>query len=169
MSFKGAKDVGVEFNSLSKTYGLAGARIGFCLGNRDIVSYVKTLKSNMDYGMFLPIQKAAIAALRSPQEVIDSTRQAYVERRDALIDGLAAVGWKINKPKATMFVWAAIPKIFKSSEKFTIELLNKAGVMVTPGSAFGTNGEGFVRMALVQSTEDMRRVVERVKNSGVLY
>ena len=169
LSFKGAKDVGVEFNSLSKTYGLAGARIGFCLGNRDIVSYVKTLKSNMDYGMFLPIQKAAIAALRSPQEVIDSTRQAYVERRDALIDGLAAVGWKINKPKATMFVWAAIPKIFKSSEKFTIELLNKAGVMVTPGSAFGTNGEGFVRMALVQSTEDMRRVVERVKNSGVLY
>ena len=167
LEFKGAKDVGVEFNSLSKTYGLAGARIGFCLGNRDVVSYVKTLKSNMDYGMFLPIQKAAIAALQSPQSVIDSTRQAYVERIDALIDGLNEAGWKIDKPKATMFVWAAIPKTFKSSEEFTMALLDKAGVMVTPGSAFGPHGEGFVRMALVQSVENMRRVSKNVKASGL--
>ena len=170
LAFKGAKDVGVEFNSLSKTYGLAGARIGFCVGNKDVVSYVKTLKSNMDYGMFLPIQKAAIAALRSPQSVIENTRQAYVERIDALIDGLVEVGWNIDKPKATMFVWAAVPiRNAKfgmrnwSSEEFTIELLNKAGIIVTPGSAFGPNGEGFVRMALVQSTENMRRVSEKIK------
>ena len=167
LSFKGAKDVGVEFNSLSKTYGLAGARIGFCLGNRDVVNYVKTLKSNMDYGMFLPIQKAAIAALQSPQSVIESTRQAYVERINALIDGLAEAGWKIDKPKATMFVWAKIPNDFKSSEEFTIKLLDEAGVMVTPGSAFGSNGEGFVRMALVQSVENMRHVAENVKLSGL--
>ena len=167
LEFKGAKEVGVEFNSLSKTYGLAGARIGFCLGNRDVVSYIKTLKSNMDYGMFLPIQKAAIAALRSPQSVIEITRQAYVERRDTLIDSLAEVGWKIDKPPATMFVWAPVPMKNCNSEEFTIELLNKAGVMVTPGSAFGTNGEGFVRMALVQSTENMRRVSEKVKASGL--
>ena len=167
LEFKGAKDVGVEFNSLSKTYGLAGARIGFCLGNRDVVSYIKTLKSNMDYGMFLPIQKAAIAALRSPQSVIEATRQAYVEKIDALIDGLNEAGWNVDKPKATMFVWAAIPKSFKSSEEFTIALLDKAGVMVTPGAAFGPNGEGFVRMALVQSPENMRRVAENVKASGL--
>ena len=153
---------------MSKTYGLAGARIGFCVGNKDVVSYVKTLKSNMDYGMFLPIQKAAIAALRSPQSVIENTRQAYVERIDALIDGLVEVGWNIDKPKATMFVWAAVPIRNLSSEEFTIELLNKTGVMVTPGSAFGPNGEGFVRMALVQSTENMRRVSENIKSSGLL-
>ncbi len=167
LAFKGAKDVGVEFNSLSKTYGLAGARIGFCLGNRDIVSYVKKLKSNMDYGMFLPIQKAAIAALRSPQSVIEATRQAYIEKIDALIDGLNEVGWKIDKPKATMFVWAKIPNGFKNSEEFTIKLLEKAGVLVTPGSAFGASGEGFVRMALVQSVENMCRVAEKVRASGM--
>ncbi|MBR2179849.1 MAG: aminotransferase class I/II-fold pyridoxal phosphate-dependent enzyme [Selenomonadaceae bacterium] len=167
LEFKGAKEVGVEFNSLSKTYGLAGARIGFCLGNRDVVSYIKTLKSNMDYGMFLPIQKAAIAALRSPQSVIETTRNAYIEKIDALIDGLNEAGWKVDKPKATMFVWAAIPKSFASSEEFTLALLDKAGVMVTPGSAFGPNGEGFVRMALVQSPENMRRVAENVKASGL--
>lgn len=167
LAFKGAKDVGVEFNSLSKTYGLAGARIGFCLGNREIVSYVKKLKSNMDYGMFLPIQKAAIAALRSPQSVIEATRQAYIEKIDALIDGLNEVGWKIDKPKATMFVWAKIPNGFKDSEEFTVTLLDKAGVLVTPGSAFGASGEGFVRMALVQSVENMRRVAEKVSASGI--
>ena len=165
LSFNGAKDVGVEFNSLSKTYGLAGARVGFCLGNREVVKRVKLLKSNIDYGLFLPIQKAAIAALRSPQEVIDKTRAAYVERIDALIDGLNAVGWKIDKPRATMFVWAPVPEGFGTSEEFVKTLLDKSNVLVTPGSAFGASGEGFVRMALVQTADVMRKVAAQVKRT----
>ena len=163
LSFKGAKDVGVEFNSLSKTYGFAGARVGFCLGNREVVKRVKLLKSNIDYGLFLPIQKAAIAALQSPQEVIDATRAAYVERIDALIDGLNAVGWKIDKPRATMFVWAPVPAGFGTSEEFVATLLERSNVLVTPGSAFGASGEGFVRMALVQTADVMRKVAAQVK------
>ena len=165
LSFDGAKDVGVEFNSLSKTYGMAGARVGFCLGNREVVKRVKLLKSNMDYGLFLPIQKAAIAALQSSQEVIDRTRAAYVERIDALIDGLNAAGWHIDKPKATMFVWAPVPKGFGTSEEFVKILLDKSNVLVTPGSAFGASGEGFVRMALVQTADTMRKVAEQVKRT----
>lgn len=163
LSFKGAKDVGVEFNSLSKTYGFAGARVGFCLGNREVVKRIKLLKSNIDYGLFLPIQKAAVAALQSPREVIDKTRAAYVERIDALIDGLNAVGWKIDKPKATMFVWAPVPEGFGSSEEFVKTLLERSNVLVTPGSAFGKSGEGFVRMALVQTAEVMKKVAAQVK------
>ena len=165
LGFKGAKDVGVEFNSLSKTYGLAGARVGFCLGNREVVKRVKLLKSNIDYGLFLPIQKAAIAALQSPREVIDATRAAYVERIDALIDGLNAVGWQIDKPKATMFVWAPVPAGFGTSEEFVATLLERSNVLVTPGSAFGASGEGFVRMALVQTADVMRKVAAQVKRT----
>ena len=163
LSFKGAKDVGVEFNSLSKTYGLAGARIGFCLGNREVVKRVKLLKSNIDYGLFLPIQKAAIAALESPREVIDQTRAAYVERIDALIDGLNAAGWHVDKPRATMFVWAAVPAGFGTSAEFVETLFDRANVLVTPGSAFGENGEGFVRMALVQTAAVMKEIVAKIR------
>ena len=165
LSFDGAKDVGVEFNSLSKTYGFAGARVGFCLGNREVVKRIKLLKSNIDYGIFLPIQKAAIAALQSPQEIIDKTRAAYIERRDALIDGLNAAGWQIDKPKATMFVWAPVPKNFGTSEEFVKILLEKSSVMVTPGSAFGPSGEGFVRMALVQTADTMKKVAAQIQSS----
>ena len=166
LSFSGAKDVGVEFNSLSKTYGIAGARVGFCLGNRDIVSRVKLLKSNMDYGIFLPIQRAAIAALQSPQSVIDATRAAYVERIDALVDGLNAAGWHMDKPRATMFVWAPVPKNSGTSEEFVEALLERANVLVTPGSAFGPSGEGFVRMALVQTADTMRQIALRYAAYG---
>ncbi|MBQ7723177.1 MAG: aminotransferase class I/II-fold pyridoxal phosphate-dependent enzyme [Selenomonadaceae bacterium] len=163
LSFKGAKDVGVEFNSLSKTYGFAGARVGFCIGNRDVVKHVKLLKSNIDYGIFLPIQKAAVAALRSPKEIIDKTRAAYIERRDALVDGLNAAGWSMDKPRATMFVWAPVPKNFGSSEEFVKTLLEKFNVLVTPGNAFGPNGEGFVRMALVQTADTLKKVSTRIQ------
>ena len=163
LSFKGAKDVGVEFNSLSKTYGYAGARVGFCLGNSEVVKRVKLLKSNIDYGLFLPIQKAAIAALESPPEVIDQTRAAYVERIDALIDGLNAAGWHVDKPRATMFVWAPVPAGFGTSEEFVATLFDRANVLVTPGNAFGQNGEGFVRMALVQTADVMKEIVARIK------
>ena len=167
LSIPGAKDVGVEFNSLSKTYGLAGARIGYCLGNSRVVSMLKTLKSNMDYGMFLPIQAAAVEAITGDQSVVAETRAAYERRRDVLCDGLIAAGWQMDKPPGTMFVWAPVPEQYADSESFVRDLLDKTGVLVTPGSVFGPSGEGYVRMALVQSEEDMQRIVEAVKQSGI--
>lgn len=167
LSIPGAKDVGVEFNSLSKTYGLAGARIGYCLGNSRVVSMLKTLKSNMDYGMFLPIQAAAVEAITGDQSVVAETRAAYERRRDVLCDGLIAAGWQMDKPPGTMFVWAPVPEQYADSESFVRDLLDKTGVLVTPGSAFGPSGEGYVRMALVQSEKDMKRIVEAVKQSGI--
>ena len=167
LSIPGAKDVGVEFNSLSKTYGLAGARIGYCLGNSRVVSMLKTLKSNMDYGMFLPIQAAAVEAITGDQSVVAETRAAYERRRDVLCDGLIAAGWQMDKPPGTIFVWAPVPEQYADSESFVRDLLDKTGVLVTPGSAFGPSGEGYVRMALVQSEEDMQRIVEAVKQSGI--
>lgn len=168
LQYDGAKDVGIEFNSLSKTYGLAGARIGFALGNKDMIGMLKALKSNLDYGMFLPVQKAAVAALTGSQDCVETTRFAYEKRRDVLVEGLNDIGWKIEKPKATMFVWAKIPEPFTSSEDFTLELLKRTGVLVTPGSAFGPSGEGHVRIALVQGEDEMRYAVHAIDKSGIL-
>lgn len=167
LSFPGAREVGVEFNSLSKTYGLAGARIGYCVGNAKVVGMLKTLKSNMDYGMFLPIQAAAIEAITGDQSIVEETRAAYERRRDVLCDGLIEAGWQMDKPPGTMFVWAPIPEQYQDSESFVQDLLDRTGVLVTPGSAFGPSGEGYVRMALVQSEADMQRIVEAVKQSGI--
>ena len=167
LRFPGAREVGVEFNSLSKTYGLAGARVGFCVGNKEVVSHLKTLKSNMDYGMFLPIQKAAIAAITGDQSCVASTRAAYERRRDCLCDGLASIGWKMEKPEGTMFVWAKIPKGRTDSMAFCMELMEKAGVIVTPGASFGPHGEGYVRFALVLPPEKIREVVESIRRSGL--
>ncbi len=168
LEYPGAREVGVEFNSLSKTYGLAGARIGFCLGNEKVVSKLKLLKSNMDYGMFLPIQKAAVAAVSGDQSCVAVTRKAYERRRNCMCDGFSSIGWKMERPVSTMFVWAAIPDNYTSSEEFAMDMVEKAGVMVTPGSAFGPSGEGFVRLALVQDEDALNRAVEAVKNSGIL-
>lgn len=167
LSIPGAMEVGVEFNSLSKTYGLAGARIGFCVGNKEVVGMLKTLKSNMDYGMFLPIQAAAVEALTGDQAVVGETRAAYEHRRDVLCDGLIEAGWHMEKPAGTMFVWAPIPSSYQDSEAFVADLLDKTGVLVTPGSAFGPSGEGYVRMALVQSEDTMKKIVEAVAASGI--
>ena len=167
LSIPGAMEVGVEFNSLSKTYGLAGARIGFCVGNKEVVGMLKTLKSNMDYGMFLPIQAAAVEALTGNQAVVAETRAAYEHRRDVLCDGLIEAGWRMEKPAGTMFVWAPIPDSYQDSESFVADLLDKTGVLVTPGSAFGPSGEGYVRMALVQSEDTMKKIVEAVAVSGI--
>ena len=167
LSIPGAMEVGVEFNSLSKTYGLAGARIGFCVGNKEVVGMLKTLKSNMDYGMFLPIQAAAVEALTGNQAVVAETRAAYEHRRDVLCDGLIEAGWHMEKPAGTMFVWAPIPDSYQDSETFVADLLDKTGVLVTPGSAFGPSGEGYVRMALVQSEDTMKKIVEAVAASGI--
>lgn len=168
LQFPGAREVGVEFNSLSKTYGLAGARIGFCIGNKEVVSHLKTLKSNMDYGMFLPIQQAAIEAITGDQTCVSETRAAYEKRRDILCDGLKAIGWDMKKPEATMFVWARIPENYETSEEFVMDLVEKTGVIVTPGSAFGPSGEGHVRMALVQDEEKLNEAIRAIDESGIL-
>ena len=167
LELPGAKEVGVEFNSLSKTYGLAGARIGYCVGNEQVVGMLKTLKSNIDYGMFLPIQAAAIEAISGNQDIVAETRAAYERRRDVLCDGLIEAGWQMDKPPGTMFVWAPIPAKYATSEEFVKDLLDKTGVLVTPGSAFGPSGEGYVRMALVQSEEDMQAAVDAVRLSKI--
>lgn len=168
LAFPGAMDVGVEFNSLSKTYGLAGARIGFCVGNTTMVSMLKKLKSNMDYGMFLPIQKAAIAAITGDQSEVERVRAIYEQRRDILCEGFSQLGWPIAKPEATMFVWSRIPAHYDSSEQFAMDLVTHAGVIATPGSAFGPSGEGYVRFALVQEVEVLQQAVESVNHSGIL-
>ena len=168
LRFPGAKEVGVEFNSLSKTYGLAGARIGFCVGNPEVVKHLKLLKSNMDYGMFLPVQKAAVAAITGDQACVETTRKAYERRRDALCDGMTEIGWKMDKPEATMFVWAKIPDKFSDSTSFAMELAEKAGLLVTPGSAFGPSGEGYVRLALVQDEDVLKKAARLVDESGML-
>jgi LL-diaminopimelate aminotransferase len=168
LQYEGAKDIGIEFNSLSKTYGLAGARIGFALGNAEMIRMLKLLKSNMDYGMFLPVQKAAVAALCGPQGCVEETRRAYQKRRDVLVEGLDAIGWKMQKPQATMFVWAKIPERFSDSESFVKALLLKAGVLVTPGSAFGPSGEGYARLALVQDEKTLCQAVRQIEHSGIL-
>ncbi len=167
LSFPGAKDVGVEFNSLSKTYGMAGARVGFCLGNAQVIARLKLLKSNMDYGMFLPIQAAAVAALNGDQSCVEATRKAYERRRDVLCESFGKAGWAMEKPKATMFVWAPVPDGCGSSQQFAMDLVEKAGVLVTPGSAFGESGEGFVRLALVQDEETILQAAEALKASGM--
>ena len=162
LQFPGAKEVGVEFNSLSKTYGLAGARIGFCLGNREVIARLRLLKSNMDYGMFLPIQMAAIAALNGDQSCVERTRKAYERRRDVLCESFGKAGWAIEKPKATMFVWAPLPGNYQNSQEFAMELVEKAGVLVTPGRAFGESGGGVGRMGLVEDGGGILKAAQAV-------
>jgi len=168
LSVEGAKDVGIEFNSLSKTYNLTGARISFAIGNSEIIGQFKKLRSQIDYGIFLPVQKAAVAALLGPQTSVERNRQEYEDRRNALIDGLDQIGWKGVVSEGTMFAWAPLPKGYTNSSEFVLELIDKAGVFCVPGSVFGTLGEGHVRFALVYPVEKMKEVVEAVKESGII-
>ncbi|PGE95093.1 LL-diaminopimelate aminotransferase [Bacillus pseudomycoides] len=166
LSVPGAKEVGVEINSLSKSYSLAGSRIGYMIGNEKIVGALAQFKSNTDYGVFLPIQKAASVALRKGADFCAKNRIIYQERRDTLVDGFASFGWHVDRPAGSMFVWAEIPKGWTSLD-FTYALMDRAHVVVTPGHAFGPHGEGFVRIALVQDKEVLQQVVENIENSGI--
>ena len=168
LSVPGAMDVGVEYNSLSKTYNLTGARISFVLGNREIVSKFRILRSQIDYGIFLPVQMAAVAALTRPQDGVEEQRLAYQARRDALCGGFRSIGWNVPDSEGSMFVWAPIPEKYHSSEEFCFALLEKTGVLCTPGSAFGTLGEGYVRFALNKTVEEIREIVKAVAEGGVL-
>jgi alanine-synthesizing transaminase len=164
---KGAKDVGVEFFSLTKSYNMAGWRVGFCCGNRDVVGALIKIKSYLDYGMFQPIQIASIIALNGPQECVDEITDMYRSRRDVLIDGLDKAGWKIEKPRATMFVWAEIPEPFRKagSIEFAKYLIKEAGVAVSPGIGFGEYGDSHVRFALIENEHRLRQAAKGIKQA----
>ncbi|WP_443734940.1 aminotransferase class I/II-fold pyridoxal phosphate-dependent enzyme [[Ruminococcus] lactaris] len=167
LSFEGAKEVGVEFYSLSKSYNLTGARISFVVGNREIIEKFRTLRSQIDYGIFLPIQYAAIAALTGPDDFIEEQRQQYEARNRALCGGLRKIGWNVPDSQGTMFVWAKIPEGYESSADFCIRLMERTGVIVTPGSAFGSEGEGYVRMALVVDEQMIAEIIWVLDESGI--
>jgi alanine-synthesizing transaminase len=164
---KGAKDVGVEFFSLTKSYNMAGWRVGFCCGNREVVGALIKIKSYLDYGMFQPIQIASIIALSGPQECVKEISDMYQLRRDVLIDGLEKAGWKTEKPKATMFVWAEIPEPFRKmgSIEFSKYLIREAKVAVSPGIGFGDYGDGHVRFALIENEYRLRQAAKGIKRA----
>ena len=166
LSFEGAKEVGVEFYSLSKSYNLTGARISFVVGNKEIVSKFRLIRSQIDYGIFYPVQLAAIAALTGPDDFIEEQRQEYGARNRALCGGLRRIGWNVPDSQGTMFVWAKIPEGYESSADFCMKLMERTGVIVTPGSAFGSNGEGYVRMALVVDEEMISEILQVLDESG---
>lgn len=161
----GARDIAIEFTSMSKTYSMAGWRVGFGVGNKDLVGALTRVKSYLDYGAFTPIQVAATAAFNGPQDCIDLHRQTYKSRRDVLIEGLAGAGWTVPSPKASMFAWAPLPEAFREvgSMAFTKMLLQHAKVAVAPGVGFGEYGEGYVRIGLVENEHRIRQAVRNIK------
>jgi len=162
LEFEGAKDVGVEFHSLSKTYNMTGWRLGFVCGKADVVSALRKVKSNIDSGIFQPVQFAGIVALESDQSHIDKLNAIYQRRRDVLVDGLNSIGWKVKKPKATFYVWIPVPPGYTSNE-LTKSLLEKADIVTTPGVGFGPNGEGYIRITLTVPEERLQEAVDRIK------
>ena len=163
----GAKEVGVEFFTLSKSYNMPGWRVGFCVGNREMVGALTKLKSYLDYGIFQPVQIAAIIALNGPQECVKEVVECYRSRRDVLVDGLNRIGWKIEKPKATMFVWGQIPEAFRpmGSLEFSKRLLTEAKVAVSPGIGFGEHGDDHVRFALVENEHRTRQAIQGIRKA----
>ena len=167
LQYPGALEVGVEFFSLSKSFNVTGARIGFLVGREDVVSAFAKLRSQIDFGMFFPIQKAAIACLNGPRDEVEAQRLKYKERRDALCDGLEGLGWERPNAHGSMFVWAKLPGGRTDSMAFCEELMEKAGVVVTPGASFGPSGEGHVRMALVLPPDQIALAVEAIREAGL--
>lgn len=169
LSIPGAKDICVEFYSLSKSYNYTGARMSFLVGNKEIVAHFKKLRSQIDYGIFYPVQYGAIAALNGPDDMIREQCAQYQKRRDALCGGLRSIGWNIQDSEGTMFAWGAIPEKYGEDDvAFVMELMEKSGVLCTPGSSFGTLGKGHVRFALTLPVEVIEEAVEAVKNAGVI-
>ena len=165
MQVPGAKDVAVEFFTMSKSYNMAGWRIGFMVGNRDLVGALTRIKSYHDYGTFTPIQVGAIEALNGPQECVEEVRKEYEHRRDVMVKGLHDLGWMVEKPKASMYIWAELPEFYKSmgSVEFSKRLLEKAKVAVSPGIGFGEYGEGFVRIALIENADRIRQALRGIR------
>ena len=166
LEIKGAKDIAVEFFTMSKYYNMPGWRVGFCCGNQDLIEALKKMKSYLDYGTFTPIQVAAIKALNECDEEVDKICNLYKSRRDELCDGLNRIGWNIEKPLATMFVWAKIPKKFEhlGSLEFSKMLISEAKVAVSPGAGFGVEGDGYVRFSLIENEQRIRQAIRGIKN-----
>lgn len=168
LQYEGAKEIGAEFYSLSKSFNVTGCRISFLVGNKEIIKAMRLLKSQYDFGMFRPLQIGAIAALNGPTDGVEARKKEYELRRNALCDGLTNIGWPVKRSEGTMFVWAKIPPKYKTTEEFVFELIEKAGVVCTPGDSFGSLGEGYVRFALVKPVDEMKEIVDVIDKSGVL-
>ncbi len=168
LQHEGAREVGVEFYSLSKSYNYTGARMSFAVGNARIIEQFKKVRSQIDYGIFLPVQYGAIAALTGPQDAVIRQCAMYEKRNKVLSQAMTEAGWPVPESEGTMFAWAPIPKGFESSEAFVMELMDKTGLIVTPGSSFGPLGEGYVRFALVLPEEEIREAAAAVRDSGIL-
>ena len=168
LEIPGAKELGVEFHTLSKTYNMAGWRVGFVVGNADVIQGLRTLKTNLDYGIFAAIQKAAETALQLPDKYIKEVQERYSTRRDFLIKGLGELGWDIPPSKATMYLWVKTPVGLGSTE-FALDVLQNTGVVLTPGNAFGEAGEGYVRVSLIADCDRLGEVIRRFKEAGIKY
>ncbi len=168
LEIPGAKEIGVEFHTLSKTYNMAGWRVGFVVGNSDIIQGLRTLKTNLDYGIFSAIQKAAETALQLPDQYIKDVQQRYSQRRDFMIKGLEELGWEIPPSKATMYLWIETP-VGQGSTEFALDVLQNTGVVMTPGNAFGEAGEGYVRISLIADCDRLGEVISRFKQANIRY
>jgi LL-diaminopimelate aminotransferase len=168
LEIPGAKEIGVEFHTLSKTYNMAGWRVGFVVGNSQIIQGLRTLKTNLDYGIFATIQTAAETALNLPEVYIKKVQERYQKRRDFLIEGLSQLGWSIPKSKATMYLWVPCP-VGTNSTDFALDVLQKTGIVVTPGNAFGSAGEGYVRVSLIADCDRLGEALNRLKQAGIRY
>ncbi|MEM7554584.1 MAG: aspartate aminotransferase [Cyanobacteria bacterium P01_A01_bin.84] len=168
LEIPGAKEIGVEFHTMSKTYNMAGWRVGFVVGNRHIIQGLRTLKTNLDYGIFAALQTAAQAALELPDSYLQQVQKRYSTRRDFLIQGLAQLGWDIPKTRATMYLWVPCPQDVGSTD-FALDILQETGVVVTPGNAFGIGGEGYVRISLIAECDRLGEALHRFKQAGINY
>lgn len=168
LEIPGAKEIGVEFHTMSKTYNMAGWRVGFVVGNRHVIQGLRTLKTNLDYGIFSALQVAAETALQLPDVYLHEVQARYRTRRDFLIQGLADLGWEIPKTKATMYLWIPCPAGMTSTD-FALSVLQQTGVVVTPGNAFGAGGEGYVRISLIADCDRLQEALDRLKQAGIRY
>lgn len=166
---KGARDVALEFHSLSKTYNMTGWRVGFALGNEKIIKALGTMKTNIDSGVFKAIQRAAITAFNTPKDVIQKNNSVYKERRDVAIAGLKELGWNIKPIKGTFYLWLPIPPSFKNSADFASAMLDKCGIVVPPGSGYGEYGEGYFRIALTLDKKRIQEAISRMKKEGLVF
>lgn len=168
LEIPGAKEIGVEFHTLSKTYNMAGWRVGFVVGNRHIIQGLRTLKTNLDYGIFAVLQTAAETALNLPDGYLQTVQTRYRNRRDFLIEGLAELGWTVAKTRATMYLWVPCPPGMGSTD-FALKVLQETGVVVTPGNAFGSGGEGYVRVSLIAECDRLAEALNRLKQANITY